>query len=169
MLIEVLSNNERQEVRALPLAQFFRDKQLSQYLRLDDASVAAVAHIAAANEWGRASHLARRFLIRDVYKCLQLPSTTSGNVPRNKLERFRAKLRAEDIHFIEDIVSHRSYKQHAVTDTNFLKNILIKKEGEIESLGIVSDFLKAPATRVARVYFENGEARERARTIFQTC
>jgi uncharacterized protein len=99
----------------------------------------------------------------------ELPSTSTGNIRRNKLDRFRTCLRDENIRFIEDIVANRSYKQHAVTDANFLKNILIRREGEHESLGNIIAILKAPATRVARVYLENDKERERAAELFAKC
>ncbi len=139
MLIELLTkNSDRAEIKSLPIARFFRDRgTLSTYLELDDTSVLAIAQIAAGNNWGRGSELSRRFLKRETYKCYEFPSTSTGNVPRNKLERFRSKLRSDGLYFIEDMISHRSYKQHAVTDSNFLKNILIKKDGEHESLGNV--------------------------------
>jgi len=128
-----------------------------------------VAHIAAENNWGLGSELARRFLKRDNYKCFELPSTSTGNIGRNKLERFRAALRQDNLYFIEDIVSQGNYKQYAVTDINFLKNLLIKKEGEYECLGNVSSLLKGPVARVARIYFRNEEDRDAAKLKFQTC
>jgi hypothetical protein len=64
-------------------------------------------------------------------------------------------------------VSHRSYRQHAVTDTNFLKNILIKQDGEHESLGSVSLYLKEAAPRVARLYFRAREDRDKGQEIFR--
>jgi hypothetical protein len=83
------------------------------------------------------------------------------------LERYRDALKNEKIYFVEDIVVHRSYKQHAPTDPNFLKNILIKHEGEVEPLGSVSLHITEPAPRVARMYFRSGEERDRAQTIFR--
>jgi hypothetical protein len=124
-------------------------------------------HIAAENEWGLASKLAKRFLVRDTYKCFELPSTAARTIGRNKLDKFRNALKDAGIHYIEDILSHRSYKQHAVTDENFLKNILIKKDGEVESLGHVSLLLKEPAPRVARVYFRVQSDCDEARAIFK--
>jgi len=171
MLLEVLSHHpDKPEIIGLPITKFFREKgPLPIYLSLDDSSILAVVHIAAENNWGEASNLAQRFLKREPYKCFELPGTPTGNVGRNKLERFRARLRADEIYFIEDILVNRSYKQHAVTDPDFLKNILIKKDGEVESLGHVSTLLKGPETRVARVYFKTGDDRERARIIFRDC
>ena len=170
LLVTVLTERaDEPQIRSLPIAKFFRDGgNLSTYLELDDTSVLAVAHI-SANEWSRASQLAKRFLKRDIYKCFELPSTATGNVPRINFERFRAKLREEGLYFVEDIVSHRRYKQHEVTDANFLKNILIKKDGEPESLGDVSALLRTPERRQARIYLESRDARDRAIEIFQTC
>jgi hypothetical protein len=126
----------------------------------------AATHAAAQNKWGAASELAVRFLNRLPYKCFELPNT-GQNIPRNKLQRYRTALTEGGIYFIEDILSHRSYKQHAVTDSNFLKNILIRKDGEHESLGNVSLHLKEPAPRVARLYFRNDDERDRAKEIFR--
>ncbi|QAY95100.1 hypothetical protein CWB41_04630 [Methylovirgula ligni] len=169
MLVALLGESETiPQMRATTLSNFIHNGgELATYMQLDDSSILALAHMAAENNWGHGTTLARRFLNRDSYKCFEIPSTVSGNVPRSKLERFRTALQTENIYFIEDIISHRSYKQHAVTDPNFLKNILIKKDGEIESLGNVSGFLRAPAPRVARIYFANSGARDRARVVYQ--
>jgi uncharacterized protein len=169
-LIETIrEHGDKPELINCGLVRFFRNKGvLSDYLCLDDSSVLTVVHIAADNDWGLATELAVRFLNRDNYKCLEIPSTTTGNIGRNKLERFRAALRDSDIYFIEDILSHRSYKQHAVTDSSFLKNILIRKDGEIESLGSVSLLLTAPAPRVARIYFRNDFDRDKAKKILRS-
>src|ERR1700722_20128573 len=107
--------------------------------------------LAADADWGLASVLARTYLERDTYKCFELPSTSTGNIGRNKLVRFREALKEKEIYFVEDKLSHRNYKQHAVTDESFLKNILIKIDGEHESLGSVSALLKTPVVRVVRV------------------
>lgn len=155
-------------LRNLPMIRFFRNGgDLSDYAALDDSAILFVAHIAADSDWGLATDLARRFFCRDTYKCFEVPSTSSGNIGRQKLKRFREALQNENIYYIEDILSHRSYKQHAVTDSDFLKNILIKVEGEIESLGNVSLLLKEPAPRVARVYFRNEADKGRAQMIFR--
>jgi len=67
---------------------------------MDDHSVVTVAHILAENNWGLASELAERFFVRDIYKCLEIPSTATGNIGRNKLERYRGALRTENLYFI---------------------------------------------------------------------
>jgi HD superfamily phosphohydrolase len=168
-LLEVLrEHRDAVELRNLGLVRFFRNGgALTDYEALDDSSILAAAHVTAEQRWGLATELAERFLKRDPYKCLELPSTASGNIGRNRLEKFRAALAAEKIYSLEDIFSLRSYKQHDVTDANFLKNILIKKEGEHESLGSVSLLLKEPAARVARIYFRTDEDRNRAQSLFR--
>lgn len=169
MLHEILRDHRgNPALKGSALVRFFDGGgALNDYLAMDDSSILTVAHIAAENKWGLASELADRFLKRDNYKCFEIPSTATGNIGRNKLERYRRALIDEKIYFIEDILSHRSYKQHAVTDSDFLKNILIKKDGEIESLGSVSLLLTEPAPRVARIYFRSEADRERAKTIFR--
>jgi HD superfamily phosphohydrolase len=170
MLLELLQKHcDRPEIKNLRLFRFFQNKgQLSDYEALDDNSILSVAHIAAEHDWDQASVLANRFLRRHPYKCFEIPPTQTGNVGRRKLERFREALREKHIYFIEDILSHRSYKQHAVTDSSFLKNILIKKDGEHESLGSVSLLLKEPAPRVARIYFKTSDDRDAGKAIFQS-
>lgn len=169
MLVEIVNNHsEKPELRSLPLIKFFREAQtLERYQLLDDSSVLTVAHVAAEANWGLASNLARRYLNRETYKCFELPSTATGNIGRNKLMRFREALRAQEVYFLEDKLAHRNYKQHAVTDESFLKNILIKINGEHESLGSVSSILKTPVTRVARVYFRTAEDYEVGKRVFQ--
>jgi hypothetical protein len=169
-LRELLKNyRDRPEIKNLALIRFFEGGgKLSDYECLDDSSILTTVHIAAENNWDLASELARRFLARQNYKCFELPSTASGNIGRNRLERYRTALQDEGIYFIEDILSHRSYKQHEVTDSDFLKNILIETKGEIESLGSVSQLLKEPAPRVARIYFRSSSDRDRAQAIFRS-
>jgi HD superfamily phosphohydrolase len=170
MLFDLLKEyREEPELKRTGLVNFFTNGgALEDYQRLDDSSVLAIVHIAAEQKWGLASNLAVRFLGRDVYKCFELPASITGNIVRNKLERFRESLRNENIYFIEDRISHRNYKQHAVTDSNFLKNILIKKQGEHESLGSVSPLLTQPTARVARLYFRTVDDRDRAQAIFKS-
>jgi uncharacterized protein len=169
MLIEILQKHHDQpEIRDLALVKFFtRAQDLGRYELLDDSSISAVVHIAAEADWALASDLARRYLKRDIYKCFELPSTATGNIGRNKLVRYRDALKEKNIYFVEDKLSHRNYKQHAVTDESFLKNILIKIDGEHESLGNVSALLKTPVVRVARIYFRNQADREDGEKIFQ--
>jgi HD superfamily phosphohydrolase len=118
MLRELLTNYSQQaELRSTPLIRFFTNKgSLDDYLSLDDSSVLTVTHLAADNNWGLASELSRRFLARQNYKCFEIPGTPTRNIGRNRLDRFRGALRGEGIYFIEDILSHRSYKHHAVTE-----------------------------------------------------
>lgn len=170
MLVDIIQRHvDSASVRNLPLIRFFKaEPSLDRYQSLDDSSVLAVAHSAAEADLGLASILARRYLARDTYKCFELPSTTTGNIGRNKLVKFREALNDKNIYFVEDKLSHRNYKQHAVTDENFLKNILIKIDGEHESLGSVSAILRAPVVRVARVYFRTAEDREEGRRLFHS-
>jgi uncharacterized protein len=168
MLVEIISkHHDKPQVRDLPLIKFFKqDQGLARYQSLDDSSVLTVAHLAADADWGLASDLAKRYLERETYKCFELPSTSTGNIGRNKLVRFRDALKEDGIYFVEDKLSHRNYKQHAVTDESFLKNILIKIDGEHESLGSVSALLKTPVLRVVRVYFRSAEDCGAGRKIF---
>ena len=168
MLVEIiLKHHDKPQLKDLPLIKFFKqDQALARYQSLDDSSVLTVAHLAADADWGLASNLAKRYLERDTYKCFELPSTSTGNIGRNKLVRFRDALKEKEIYFVEDKLSHRNYKQHAVTDESFLKNILIKMDGEHESLGSVSALLKTPVVRVVRVYFRSTEDCVAGRKLF---
>lgn len=90
MLLELLKNDgERPEIRNLPLFRFFKNSNLELYERLDDSSILTAAHIASENSWGLSTDLATRYLRRMPYKCFELSSTQTGNVGRNKLDRFR--------------------------------------------------------------------------------
>ncbi len=168
MLVEIIQkHHDKPALKALPLIKFFIEGQdLARYQSLDDSSVLTVAHLAADADWGLASALARRYLDRDTYKCFELPSTSTGNIGRNKLVKFRDALKEKGIYSVEDKLSHRNYKQHAVTDESFLKNILIRVDGEHESLGSVSSLLKAPVVRVVRVYFRSAEDCIEAQKLF---
>lgn len=169
MLLEIIQKHHHEpQLKDLPLIKFFtQDQDIKRYQSLDDSSVLSVAHLAADADWGLASSLARRFLGRDTYKCFELPSTSTGNIGRNKLVKFRAALNERGIYFVEDKLSHRNYKQYAVTDESFLKNILIKVDGEHESLGSVSALLRTPVARIARVYFRSVDDCAEGRKLFQ--
>jgi HD superfamily phosphohydrolase len=169
LLLEILEKYRgAPELKNLGMIRFFAGGgTLSDYLALDDSSVLAVAHVASEQKWELATDLANRFLDRDTYKCFEIPNTNTGQIGRIKLGKYRNALRDEGLYFIEDILSHRSYKQHAVTDSNFLKNILIKQDGEHESLGKVSLFLKEVAPRVARLYFRTKDDRDQGQEIFR--
>ncbi|HEY1781301.1 MAG TPA: HD domain-containing protein [Roseiarcus sp.] len=176
MLIDLVDHHsDESQVKDLPIVQYFLKKidpindKLNLYLELDDLSIIELMKISARNHWGLASDLARRFFARDLYKCFELQNTEGGNVPRRKLERFRGALRENGIYFVEDILAHRSYKQYAVTDANFLKNILVSKDHEIEPLGSISDILKVPPKRIARIYFRTSADRDAAIALYVTC
>src|SRR5262245_8533505 len=96
-LRELLTNyRDRPEIKSLALIRFFEGGgRLSDYECLDDSSILTTVHIAAENNWNLASELARRFLARQNYKCFELPSTASGNIGRNRLERYRTALQNE--------------------------------------------------------------------------
>jgi hypothetical protein len=168
MLVDLLDNySDRPEIKGLPFIKFFAgDQGLDVYEKLDDNSIVSLVHLAADKEWGLSTDLAKRFLNRKNYKCFEIQSTPTGNIPRNKLDQFREALREQNVYFVDDFLSQRTYKQHAVTDSGFLKNILIKIDGEYESLGSVSSLLKGPAQRVARIYFRDDEDRSKAKDIF---
>jgi HD superfamily phosphohydrolase len=170
LMIEVITNHsDNQEISGLPVIRFFKgERDLNAYLALDDSSIQAITHIAASNDWGRASNLAVRFLDRNLYKCFELPNTEAGTVPRARLDRFKQRLNESRIRYIDDIVSQRSLKHYDVTNSSFLMNILIRQGSEIEALGNVSSIVRAPARRVARLYFENREDRDRAEELFRT-
>jgi HD superfamily phosphohydrolase len=170
LMIEIITNHsDKREISALPIIQFFQGEgDLDTYLALDDSSIQTITHIAARSDWGLASKLAARFLNRNLYKCFELPNTEAGTVPRARLDRFVQRLSENSIKFIDDIVSQRSLKHYDVTNSSFLKNILIRQGSEIEALGNVSSIVRAPARRVARLYFENREDRDRAEELFRT-
>lgn len=176
MLVALIENYASDDqVTSLPILQYFlrRDEKietkLDLYLELDDLSLIELTKLCARNDWGLASELAKRFFARDLYKCFELQNTEGGNVPRRKLDRFRSALADSSIYYVEDIISLRSYKQYAVTDANFLKNILIWKRQEIEPLGSVSDILKVPPKRSARIYFRTSADRDAAAKIYAAC
>jgi uncharacterized protein len=114
------------------------------YLRLDDSSVVALIHAVAEGEYGPETILARRYLNRDAYKCLELPLTTGGAIKRTQTKRFIDALREEGIFYVYDLLSTRGYKQFDVADEKFLKNIIVRTEdGEHGSLHNVSKIVKS--------------------------
>jgi uncharacterized protein len=162
MLVEIISkHSEIPEIVKLPLIRYFNgEANLETFMQLDDSSVLSLAQIVASRDLGDASHLAKRFLSRDVYKCFECPVTETGQVPRQRVKRFREKLREKQIYFIDDVISAKRPKQYDITDIDFIKNILVKRSGVKGLTNYIA---------VARLYFRNSEDRAAAEEIFRTC
>jgi hypothetical protein len=114
---------------------------------------------------GHVSDLARRYFARDTYKCVELPTYGSGEIRKAAASKFIKRLRDSNIDFFDDRLPAKDYKQYDVMDENYLKNILVKKDGEYEPLGWSSEVVRNPPAKRIRLYFKTGKGRDRALKI----
>lgn len=142
---------------------------VSNYLRMDDHSVVSLIHILASGEFGRATELAKRYLRRDLFKCIEIRPTPEDEVPKNLISSFLRRLKEVEIFHRLDILSSRSYKQYDVSDKKFLENILIRSGGEHVRLHQISRLVRAIPGHVTRIYFDNAADKLRANEILSAC
>lgn len=144
-----------------PLLKFIRSshRDANDYLRLDDTSVISLLHLAADGKYGEATTLAERFFERNVYKCIDLTSTP------HKLSRFVDALNTERIWHEIDVLEPKHYKQYAILEPNFVKNILVKEGDDFRPLGELSSIALTLPPKGVRVYFADSKDRDRARAI----
>jgi uncharacterized protein len=160
------------EIKQQPLFQYLTAKKnrgIEKYLQLDDSSVIAALHFIAQGKFGEATELAQRYFRRDLFKCLELPTSNSGKLKANLAAKFVDALKSEKIEFIDDVLAAKTYKQYAVMEKNFLKNILIKKENEAEPLGEVSQVVKSLGEKTIRLYFKTSEDKLKANELLKKC
>ena len=170
-IISMAASNELRSNRKIkdhPIVRYFRDKRyrsLDDYLCLDDSSVVSLLRDLADQNLGSVSELARRYFERDTYKCMELPTYGSGEIRKMAASKFIERLRNSKIDFFDDRLPAKEYKQYDVMDENYLKNILVKKDGEYEPLGWNSEIVKNPPTKKIRLYFKTQQGRDRAMKI----
>jgi HD superfamily phosphohydrolase len=163
-----LKSNKR--IKAHPIVRYFRDtrqRTLENYLCLDDSSIISLLRDLADQKLGQVSRLAQRYFERDTYKCLELPTYSTGEIRKALSIKFIDRLKNSKIEFFDDRVPAKDYKQYDVMDENFLKNILIKKDGEYEPLGWSSEIVKNPPAKKIRIYFTSEHGRDRAAKILK--
>jgi HD superfamily phosphohydrolase len=149
----------------LPLVAYIlesRKRTLENYLRLDDSAVLHALHCAAAGSYGAASTLARRYFSRDLYKCLEMPTSPHGTMRAGLGTRFVKKLRDQEIEHYSDTLPPKGYKQYEIMDPNFVRNIFIKIDKELERLGDVSVVAQNVGTKRVRLYFPDEVTRDKA-------
>ena len=138
-IISMAASNELRSNRKIkdhPIVRYFRDKRyrsLDDYLCLDDSSVVSLLRIGRSN----------------MDRCLSWRGGTSSGIHTNawscrptapaKSGRWRPANSSRNSGIARSISStiacRRRYKQYDVMDENYLKNILVKKDGEYEPLG----------------------------------
>jgi HD superfamily phosphohydrolase len=159
-------------IKDQPILRYFRDKRfrtIENYLRMDDSSIISLLRLIADNKLGPISELANRYFKRAPYKCLELPTSSSGEVRKTASAQFIDALGENKIQFFDDRLPIKSYKQYDVMDDTYLKNILIKKDGEYEPLGNVSEVVKNIPPKTIRIYFRTRDDRDRADRILAKC
>lgn len=164
-----LATNE--PFKSLPIVRYFVEgaKSLDAYLYLDDTSVMTVVQLLASGDFGDLSKLAKRYFVRDLYKCVELPRNSAGKIQTALAAKFIDALRNEKVTYFDDVVTDRSYKQYEVMDDKFLKNIFVKQNGDFEPLGDVSQIVRTTPNKSVRIYFPNAEERDKALAILAKC
>lgn len=166
------SNKGSSQVKNQSIFQYFlndKSRGLDQYLQLDDTSIIHALHSIAEGDFGTSTALAKRYFSRDLYKCIELPASNTGAIKQSLAKKFVDALKAEKIDFVSDVITGKTYKQYAVMEKNFLKNILIKKDGEAQSLGEVSNIVKSLGEKSARLYFKSTDDKEKATALLKKC
>lgn len=154
-----------------PIIRFFQERSEStdEYLSLDDASIISLIHLVAWGPFGPTTELAQRYLRRDIYKGFDLPTAADGNVAQSHVGNFRKVLIERGVKFEIDIVPQKSYKQYDIMEENFVKNILVKKDGEYMALAGISESVRLLPKKKARIYFNDRAARETAKELLAAC
>jgi len=158
------------KIKVHPIVRYLSDKRqrtLDNYLCLDDSSVISLLRDLADQKLGDVSVLARRYFARDTYKCMELPTYSSGEIRKGISSKFIDRLKNSNIEFFDDRLPVKDYKQYDVMDENFLKNILVKRDSEYEPLGWSSEIVKNPPAKKMRIYFKTEQGRDRATKILR--
>jgi uncharacterized protein len=145
------------------MTRFFHDsaeRKIDNYLNLDDSSVISFLHSVSDSSIPELSDLAKRYLSRDLFKCLEIPPAENGEPRSQLLKKLVARLKEMGVYHKVDYVKGRSYKQYDVADKKYLENILIKRDGEHIRLHNASMIIKSIPTPSTRVYFKNSDDRE---------
>lgn len=167
-----LESQQAKKIKHQPLFQYFTNKNartLDHYLSLDDSCIIFALHSIADGNFGKATELAKRYFARNLYKCLELPTNQNGQIKPRLTASFIEALKSKKVPYISDVLPPKSYKQYAVMEENFLKNILIKKGNEPVFLGDASNIVKSLGEKSVRLYFENQELKDAAIQILKQC
>ncbi len=157
---------------SFPIIQYWASQEhqsVERYLELDDASIVSLVAAIGARNYGPISETARRYLRRDLYKCIELPVSKKKQLIPGLTARFVEALKLEGFDYFDDVPPAKSYKQFAVMDPNFLLNIMIMRGGDFEPLGEISDIADQLPARAYRIYFRNEIDREKAAELLKKC
>jgi len=110
---------------------------------------------------GEVTELAKRYLSRDLFKCIEIPSNDDG-APKRLVKNFVQALKDERIFHILDILKGKSIKQYEVADKKFLENILIKEGEEHIRLYSASKVIRSIPDQSTRIYFRDQMDKDRA-------
>ena len=123
-----------------PLIQYVTKKgeiSVDTYLALDDSTILAFIKQIANGEFDKGTVLARRFFRRDLFKCFEVPLLSGGALPSDKIREFQETLKKLEIIYFRDKTPPKGYKQFAIHEPDFLKNILVfsKNDGVYRPIG----------------------------------
>lgn len=167
--LTVTSAKHNESISRHYVIRFLREKNfqdIEKYLSMDDSSIVSLIHAIAEAGPGETAILAQRYLRRDLYKCIEIPSTDDGP-PRRRIKDFILALKSENIYHKLDLIKGRTYKQYEVADKKFLENILIKRGRDHERLHNASKIIRSIPNQSTRLYFKDAEERAKADSILK--
>jgi len=175
MIVDVIqeiidSGDESKSIARNSIIRFLRDEKsrdIEKYLSMDDSCIVSLIHDISISKNPNAANTAQRYLQRDLYKCIEIPSTEDGP-PNRRIKKFIDALKNEKIYHKLDYIKGRSYKQYEVADKKFLENILIKKGEEHERLHSASKIIRSIPTQSARIYFRTADEKSGAEKILSS-
>lgn len=169
---QALSNigKTREEGVISPLLEYFflkPEQRVSSYLELDDVDVVTLLKQLSLRNIGDASEFSRRFLARDPLRCFE-PNDPNREPDRNRTKAFRERLSEKGLWFYLDISKEKGFKHYGALDEDFLKNIMIKVDGQqTRPIGEVNPRIIATVRPRFRFYFRSENDRAAAQIIWQ--
>lgn len=173
ILVGVFSTPEK--AKLIPdhfvIKRFFADFPnfpISDYVHLDDASVIEFIRFVEMSKIAPENEIARRFFLRDLYKCFEPPRRPANALPQPRLAKMRKALSEKNIHFHSDILPRKGFKQYDISDPIYFKNILVWSNIDRGPMP-VADLLPGTANWAApiRFYFRTSDDRNKASEIWE--
>lgn len=161
----------REEGVNSPLLEYFflkQEQRIEHYLRLDDVDVVTLLKQLSIRKIGDASEFARRFLTRDPLRCFE-PNDPNREPDRNRTKAFRERLKEKGLWFHLDISKEKGFKHYGALDEDFLKNIMIKVDGQqTRPIGEVNPRVIATVRPRFRFYFLSEADKSVAQKLWAT-
>jgi hypothetical protein len=122
-------------------------------LLLDDVDVITLLKQLSTRQLGQASEFSARFLCREPLRCFE-PNDPNHDLDRNRTNAFRARLKDKKFWFHLDISKEKGFKHYGALDEDFLRNIMIKVDGQqTRPIGEIAPDVPAKVRARCRFYF----------------